>query len=218
MRRNLALLLTVGLLLGVLAVPASAHTKMLAPLPGGMGHWLAGPLAQTEVAGSWGQATINHNGATITVSATGLAPGHAFTMWVVYFNHGPACQFGETSPATNCGLQDLLNGLGGATFGDGKVIGGSGKATFTAHLNVGDPASFLGAGYEPGESPDFHVILRSHGPKLSGSTQIQGPGPEGGCTSEVGPPPGQSGTQYPIPANNGECGDVQLYILETTPA
>ncbi len=139
-------------------------------------------------------------------------------MSVVHFNNGTDCAAGEIAPPTNCGPLDFLAGLGGATFGDGKVVGGSGKATFTAHLKAGDAPSFAGAAYQPGESPDFHVVLRSHGPKLPGSAQIQGPDPFGGCLAEVGPPPGSAGPQYPIPANDGECGDVQLYIFETTPA
>jgi len=211
MRRLITLAFGMGLLIATIATPATATTNTLTPLPNGEGHWLAGGAG--EVSESSGLATVNANGAQITVKAVGLLPGHAFTMWVVYFNDGTQCTFGEMGPDTNCGFGDLLAGRGGIVFGDGKVIGGSGKATFSAHVNVGDDPDIgppTVVPYDPSPDPDFHIIIRSHGPKLPGQVAEQTHSVGGGCLVEL--PPGQ------LPVNDGECGDVQLYIFETVPA
>lgn len=201
-----------GLLVAAIATPVSAGTNHLEPLPDGMGWWIAGPDAGTQVAGSSGQAVVNANGATITVHAAHLEPGHAYTMWVVYFNDGTSCTFGEMGPDTNCGLGDLFAGRGGIVFGDGKVVGGSGMATFSGHVNVGDGPDIGPPGvvpYTPGPYPDYHIIIRSHGPKLPGQVAAQTHTVDGGCATEVA---GE------IPDDEGECGDVQLSIFETIPA
>lgn len=208
-------------MLATIAAPATARTNQLTPQPNGEGFWLAGEDAGEEVAGSSGRATVNNNGATISVRATHLMPGHAYTMWIVYFNDGTACEFGESDPDTNCGGGDLVAGRGGVNYGDGKVAGGTGEATFTARLNAGDGPDQGPPGvvaYDPSESPDFHVVIRSHGPKRPGMVSEQILTFNGGCDVEVGPPPGQSGPQFSIPDEPGECGDIQLYIFETTPA
>lgn len=171
---------------------------------------MAGVDAATAVAGSSGTAKVGTNGTTITVKAKELEPGHAHTMWVLYSNG--ECTLGESAagdiPATRCGFGDILDGDGGVTFGDGKVAGGSGKATFSARLNVGAIPSLIGVPYAPGEAPDYHIVIVSHGPKLPGSAQIHGPDPSGGCDEDVFPD---------IPVEDGECGDVQLFIFETIP-
>jgi hypothetical protein len=222
MRRILVLLFALAMALVTVAAPATARTNRLTPQPDGEGWWLAGADADTEVEGSSGRATVNSNGATISVRATHLMPGHAYTMWIVYFNDGTACGFGESEPDTNCGPGDLVAGHGGVNYGDGKVVGGTGEATFTARLNAGDgpdqgPTAVVP--YEPSDYPDFHVVIRSHGPKIPGEVSEQILTFEGGCVPpDVGPPPGSSGDQYSIPEEAGECGDIQLYIFETNPA
>jgi hypothetical protein len=225
-RRILVLLFALAMALVTVAAPATARTNRLTPQPDGEGWWLAGDDADMEVAGSSGRATVNKNGATISVRATDLMPGHAYTMWIVYFNDGTACQFGEFGPDTNCGGGDLAAGRGGVNYGDGKIVGGTGEATFTARLNAGDgpdrgprPPDLPGVmPYEPSDYPDFHVVIRSHGPKIPGEVSEQILTFEGGCDVEVGPPPGQSGKDFSIPDEPGECGDIQLYIFETIPA
>jgi hypothetical protein len=206
--------------------PVSAAVDHLTPLLDGHGAWLAGDDAGDEVAGSSGRATVNANGATVSVTATDLTPGHTYTMWIVYFNDATQCQFGESDPETNCGPGDLVAGRGGVNYADGKVAGGTGRATFSGRLNAGDgpdrgpmpPGQPGVVPYEPSDSPDFHVVLRSHGPKIPGEVSEQILTFEGGCDVEVGPPPGQSGPEFSIPVEPGECGDIQLYIFETTPA
>jgi hypothetical protein len=167
------------------------------------------------VVGSSGTAKVNENGATIKVKATGLEPGHAYTMWVVYFNDSTECFEG-------CNGADLPDAGGAVTFGNGQVVGGSGNATFTARMNTGDgvtspdhgPPPFGFALYEAGDNNEFHVVIRSHGPKIAGEVGEQIHTWGGGCTTQVGPPPENPGDfDFPVPAAPGECGDVQLYVF-----
>jgi hypothetical protein len=206
MRRLLLLLMTMALLI-VGAVPASAGTTSLdGPDPK---IWLSGLDQGTPVAGSSGSATVNNNGATIKVNATGLEEGHAYTMWVVFFS----------DQANGCGGDGCngsdLGGANGIAYGDGKVVDGSGEATFSARLRDGAAGVVPGEGptatYEAGTNNEFHVVIRSHGPTRPGMVSEQIHELDGGCDTEVGPAPGTIGGT--VPADPGDCGDVQLYIF-----
>jgi hypothetical protein len=209
MRRLTVLLMAVGLLMSVLAAPAAAETTNLdGPDPA---IWLADPdgtgniQAGDSVANASGSAKLNNNGASIKVKATGLEPGHTYTMWIVYFNDQTACE--PNGLPGDCDEEDV-NGI---AFGDGKVVGGSGKATFSARLNDGadygldGPPPFSIDPYDANEDNEFHVVIRSHGPKIPGLVGEQINTIDGGCTDD--PAPGE------VPVNSGECGDVQLYIF-----
>jgi hypothetical protein len=219
--------MAVGLLISVMAAPAAAKTTNLdGPNPA---IWLADPDGIGEgdietgddVANASGSARVNSNGATIKVNTTGLEPGHTYTMWVVYFSDQTLCE-DRTSGNAGCNGEDLpfVNG-GGVLFGNGQVAGGNGTATFTARLNTGDGADAVGntppppfafAAYEAGEDNEFHVVIRSHGPKIPGEVGEQIHSFNGGCDTQVGPPPEAPGN-WPVPVEPGECGDVQLFIF-----
>jgi hypothetical protein len=218
--------MAVGLLISVLAAPAAAKaTNLDGPNPA---IWLSDPDGIDDgdietgdpIANPSGSAKVNNNGATIKVKATGLEPGHAYTMWVVYFSDQRKCE-DRGSGVAGCNGEDLafVDG-GGVLFGDGKVVGGNGNATFTARLNTGDsadppppPPPFAFAPYQAGENNEFHVVIRSHGPKIPGEVSEQIHTFNGGCEVEVGPSPPESPGEFPVPENSGECGDVQLYIF-----
>lgn len=210
MRGRLRLLLVAA----ALAMTAAGAPNRLDPVPTGEGLWIAGPHAATSVEGSSGTASVGVNGTTVTVNATGLVPGHAVTMWVVYFNDADDCTFPDPG-LSRCGFLDLIFGRGGAVIGASHVIGGSGKATFSARLNVGDGPDIISDMpiFDPSATPDFLAIVRSHGPKIPGDLATQLSSVFGGCTTEVGAPPGQTGGE--IPNEIGECADVQLYNFES---
>jgi hypothetical protein len=141
-------------------------------------------------------------------------------MWVVYFSDSTQCEDRGTGNA-GCNGEDLEFAGGGVVFGNGQVVGGSGKATFTARMNTGDgiisfppPPPFGFDLYEAGDNNEFHVVIRSHGPKIAGEVGEQIHTFNGGCTTQVGPPPENPGDfDFPVPAAPGECGDVQLYVF-----
>jgi hypothetical protein len=77
------------------------------------------------------------------VRTTGLAAGHADTLWVMVFNHPERCSH-PPRPGVQCGIGDL-EPFGGdpaidssVLYGAGHVIGATGRATFAGTLAVGD--------------------------------------------------------------------------------
>jgi hypothetical protein len=232
MRRLLLLLMSLVLLM-LGAVPASAETTSLdGPAPA---FWLSDPDGIDDgtietgdaITNASGSAKVNNNGATIKVNATGLEPGHAYTMWIVYFNDQTRCE-DRGSGVVGCNGEDLafldggvLFGNGGVLFGNGQVVDEDGNATFAARLNTGDtadppppPPPFAFAPYEAGEDNEFHVVIRSHGPTIPGEVSEQILTYEGGCFGDdVGPPRPEAPGEFPVPALPTECGDVQLYVF-----
>lgn len=214
--------LVIATLLIAAAVPAAAVPGE--PLDGpDPAIWLSDPDgidgdAGTEqgdpVIGSSGTATVHVDGARVRVTATGLEPGHVYTMWLVYFNDHTLCIDGCNGP-------DLPVAGGGVLWADGRMAGATGTATFKARLASGDGADTIGetppppfafAAYAAGADNEFHVVIRSHGPKVPGEIFDQLTTFGGGCLVEVGPMPAQMG-DFPVPSAPGECGDVQLYVF-----
>ncbi len=220
MRRFIGISLTIALgLTALTAVPVAAQAEDLSPIPSGHGWWIAGPDVGDELAGTSGQATVYENGALITISTEGLDPGYAYTTWVVFFNDGPNCIDPESDPvSTQCGPGDLGASNGGVVFLDGNVADDGGMATFSGTIAVGDIAE-IGptageVAYEP-VSPDFHIVVRSHGPLVPSEMPGQIDSVNGGCEVEVGPGPQNETPDTVAPDAVGECGDVQLFSFET---
>jgi hypothetical protein len=201
---------------------ALAHTTALdGPAPA---IWLSDPdgvdgdsgIEQGDlIAGSDGSARVTHDGAKIRVRATGLEPGHVYTMWVVYFGDSSMCVDG-------CNGADFAAAGGGVIWGAGSIGADDGQATFVANLTNGDGAEYVGstppppfafAAYQAGPNNEFHVVIRSHGPMIPGAVQAQLGTYGGGCEVNVGPFPEQVG-DFPVPAAPGECGDIQLYVFK----
>jgi len=204
------------------ALPAAAlNTYLDGPNPA---MWLSDPegddgdsgIEQGDtVEGATGSAKVNDAGALIKVKATGLEPGHTYTMWVVYFNDASLCVDG-------CNGADLVAAGGGALWGAGTLGSAQGTGTFVARLPDGagadlvgtpPPPPFVFAAYEAGPNNEFHVVIRSHGPKIPGLVYEQLHTATGGCETFVGPAPEQIG-DFPVPAAEGECGDIQLYVFK----
>ena len=120
------------------------------------------------------------NGVSWTFKTNGLEPGHAYTLWVVVFNNPGACVDG-------CGLDDLFRDGVDATlaYGGGHVVGPSGTATFSGHLQEGDTSGFpLDSGPNvnlPGRElglvdaykADIHLVIRDHGEVIPGQLSEQ---------------------------------------------
>ncbi|MDH3498624.1 MAG: hypothetical protein OEM97_00745 [Acidimicrobiia bacterium] len=220
MRKTILLLSVLALLLAAAAPAGAAGIALDGPDPS---FWLSDPEGDEgdngieqfhPIAGSSGSATVNTNGAIIRVSTTGLEPGHVYTMWVVYFVDHDECIDG-------CNGADLSMAPGGVIWGDGKIATANGTAHFTARLTPGEGAEYVGESppppfsfgeYEPNENNEFHVVVRSHGPRIPGEVDEQRSTFGGGCLVNVGPAPEQMG-DFPVPTAPGECGDVQLFVF-----
>lgn len=221
MRRVLAIAAVMAMVL-VIAAPAGASHKIKLDGPS-PAIWLSDPegvdgvngIEQGDwVAGSLGRAYVEGDSATIRVVATGLVPGHTYSMWVVYFNDHDLCVDGCNGP-------DLAVAGAGVMWGNGQIARADGTATFVARIHTGDNAEAVGltppppfafAPYEAGENNEFHVVIRSHGPQIPGEVHNQLGTFGGGCEVNVGPLPEQVG-DFPVPLAPGECGDVQLYVF-----
>jgi hypothetical protein len=220
MRRSIVLL-AVATFIASVATPATAsHRHVLdGPAPA---IWLSDPEGDignhgieqfAPVDGSSGRAFVVNDRARIKVKATGLEPGHAYTMWIVFFNDQTLCIDG-------CNGADLGTG-GGVIYGTGRVANRNGKATFRANLRTGDGAEYVGetppppfatAPFQAGSDNEFHIVIRSHGPLIRGEIWEQLTTFGGGCDVQVGPAPEEVG-DFPVPLAPGECGDVQLYVF-----
>ena len=220
MRRFIGISLTIALgLTALTALPVAAQADDLSPITGGHGWWIAGPDVGDEVAATSGQATVYEDGAFITISTEGLDPGYAYTTWAVFFNDGPNCIDPEVDPVpTQCGFGDLGEFNGGVVLLDGNVADDRGTATFSGSITVGDVAtgrpSAGEVAYEP-VSPDFHIIVRSHGPVVPSEMPSQIDSLNGGCEVEVGPGPQNDPPDAEVSDAVGECGDSQLFSFET---
>jgi len=199
---------------------AVAHTTELEAEPG---IWLSDPegvdgdngIEQGDlVEGARGSATITNNGTRFRIKATGLEPGHVYTIWTVYFNDSTLCD-------GSCTGADFATAGGGVLWGAGRIAGADGQATFIVNLRTGDGAGYVGspppppfalAAYEAGPDNEFHVVIKSHGPMIEGLVHDQLSSYGGGCEVNVGPSPGQVG-DFPVPAAPGECGEIQLYVF-----
>ncbi|HEX6386598.1 MAG TPA: hypothetical protein VF177_18150 [Anaerolineae bacterium] len=140
------------------------------------------------------------HGVYMTFKTSGLTPGDAVTIWWVIYNKPENCSNGE------CGLDDvfmadesgqILFNESGAPLpnmdareavgfsslrADGKVIENNGSADFRGHLPIGDVTeSYAGPGLLDPMNAEFHLLARTHGPAIPGSTHLQLNSDWGGC-------------------------------------
>ncbi|MBI4201762.1 MAG: hypothetical protein HY532_01425 [Chloroflexi bacterium] len=120
------------------------------------------------------------------INATHLMPGAAYTYWWVVFNNPQNCS------APGCGEDDLFNEDGTLNVaqinavgisvlgGNGEIANRGGRATFTGTLMEGDAGELdvvIGPGgifdfpwlLEDALTAEIHIVVRNHGPALSGA-------------------------------------------------
>lgn len=132
----------------------------------------------------WFMTTTPANGAVLltrraqsinaSISASGLTPGEANSVWWVIFNNPATCVGG-------CGMDDIQAGRGGRSvlFATGFVVGADGIGTASARLDAGDPPLGYdivnGTGLTPGAgfAAEVHVVVRTHGPIIPGQVGAQ---------------------------------------------
>lgn len=167
-------------LLTVTLVSANGHSSSSSVYDFGSGDPVAGA-----------SASLNRgpNGISMQFNTNGLEPGSAYTNWWVVFNHPENCT-GGTPDLSLCGPDDFANGdVGGSVlWATGHVIGGSGTATFSAHLTAGSPSGqvLFGPGLLNPDGAEIHIVARTHGQALTGQalvSQLKTVG--GGCDVNV---------------------------------
>lgn len=129
------------------------------------------------IPGASARLSRGKNGVNAWLGTNGLSSGHAYTLWVVVFNHPDECIVPNECRLADAIADDPAVGVD-LINGGAHVVGGSGEATFAGRVKVGD-AGIRGVGLLDPFEPEIHLVVRDHGPKLPGSAQLKEFG--GGC-------------------------------------
>ncbi len=119
----------------------------------------------------------------------GLEPG-GYTAWWLIYNNPQACL------EHPCSLDDLLSNEDtepAALRAAGHAVGANGRTTINAHLEVGGPqlpGSLFGELTNP-RGAEVHIIIKWHGPLITGLVDEQLHRVDGGCIENFpnNPPP-----------------------------
>jgi hypothetical protein len=139
------------------------------------------------------------NGVNFRFATNGLEPGHAYTLWIVIWNAPENCVDG-------CDGFDLFNpaALPDMLYGAGHVVGGSGQATFSGRIQVGDasrsvqaPLGLAANGLMYPSDAEIHFIVKDHGEVSPAFMPDMIHTLAGGCTD-----PGIGGPGAPTPWND----------------
>ncbi len=130
-----------------------------------------------------GSSTVRRTeeGLAVSLQATGLDPGAAYTVWVIVFGDPASC----VGP---CDGGDMDSGTGDPAMRllTGKVVDGQGSGEFSGHLELWDPT---GGGAKGNaltgitnlNAAEVHIVLRSHGEPIPGQIEAQISTFSGGC-------------------------------------
>jgi len=133
--------------------------------------------------GAGSQLTRDKDAIFGIINTKGLTPGWVYSAWFGIFNNPENC---ATRP---CSGADFANPavMGSRLNFGGRLIGPDGAATYGGYLAVGDTTSaFDGPGLLDPKHAEIHMVVRSHGIALMG-TSTTGPFSEqlslfnGGC-------------------------------------
>jgi hypothetical protein len=189
--------------------PAMAGEKAVRSTANVYWNWdTVNPVGTSEI-------TRSSSGITAVFKTSGLPAGHAYTLWMVFFNNPELCSvpLACTAPA------EVGSPVIGSDFHfvAGTIVGGSGNLTVAGHLKIGDISGSglveLGnTGFPLVEPFKAQVVLaiHSHGPKLTGpGLKSQISSFLGGCEVFLGPDGVGTGPEH-IPAQVGECSTLQF--------
>lgn len=135
------------------------------------------------VGGSAATLITSEDGAFVSVSTDGLAPGHAHTMWFVAINNPGAC---ETRPCTSADVTQRTEATDADIgFADGLVVRSDGTARFATHIPVGGLGqTWFGNGFHNASGAEIHVTIADHGPVLPGLAGPMTSTYRAGCTDD----------------------------------
>jgi hypothetical protein len=165
---------------------------------------------------SGGSSTLVRTKEAISASlqTSDLEPGNVYTMWWVIFNNPEKCEH-PISGITSCGEGDVLGQPLGETpvqvsvqYAAGNIVGETGTVNFGAYLQEGElpeqPGQLVfGPGLINAKKAEVHLVVRDHGPAITGMVEDQLTTFGGGCTAETDP----TGVG---PIGPNECADVQF--------
>jgi len=174
------------------------------------------------------RAVRTAGGISYTLRTDEVEPGHAFTLWLVIFNHPEHCQ--NPTPVSLCNLPDLEDPdvRGDVVFaGAGQIIGATGKANFAGHRSLGDnggsifaPVGLPAPGLENPLGAEFHLAVHDHGVMNPAYMPDMVRTIGGGCASpgtgspldDLDPRPAEYGRADP--QNVGYCVSIQFAVYQ----
>lgn len=139
------------------------------------------------VEGASASLVATASGATARVQTRDLEPGNAYTLWFVLINNPDQC---ASHP---CTARDIFTNPAAdaqVTYGAGHVVGASGVATFSTHLDAGPVEGWL-----PDRSlhnplgAEYHFVVNDHGPTLADHMPGMIRTYRGGCSDDSPFPP-----------------------------
>lgn len=159
-----------------------------------------------------GSSTLlrGENAMNAKFETSGLEPGYAYTLWWGIINQPENCN------DTPCSLADLANSEIKADFlfVSGRVADESGTAIFSGSLLENDGSTSVNdqlglpidvGGLLDAQKAQIQLLLRSHGPAVSGMVDDQISTYGGGCTDFLAP-------FSEIPDEEGECAEMQVSV------
>lgn len=159
--------------------------------------WIGGVETHGQpIDGSSVTVTATADAVTLTAEAVELEPGHAYTVWLFFWDHPERCVGHPNAPDTTlrCGAPDVFGPAEGTVvWGDGAVADADGRASFALARDAGecwddpDQVAFPGLDGEPclpadASVPEYQLAVRDHGPYDPGTYgDAQTTTLEGGC-------------------------------------
>jgi hypothetical protein len=150
---------------------------------------LEAPLSAAEDSTIHGTARLCVDGLGVraAITAKGLAPGDAYTVWFIYFDQPRACT------ASPCAVPDVVGDdpPGVLARMDGLIAGGAGEAKFSGlfrglRLSAGAEIHLPIVGHGPAGASDNRVLARQ---LLPPQVSVLGaPGPGAAADGDVGHP------------------------------
>ena len=162
------------------------------------------------------------HGITAQIKTTGLAAGHAVTMWIIFFNNPDACagfpQGLPCDPAVDAGNPNTGFDF---HYAAGHIVNGQ-TTTLSGHLRAGEISTSGGAeiGFPavPLLNPfgaQVALAVHSHGPAQTGQTlAAQMSSFSGGCEVYLPFAGGVAGSEDDVPGDDdvGVCSTFQLAL------
>lgn len=141
-----------------------------------------------EIVGSSATLITTNDGASMTLSTSGLEPGNVHTVWWVVINQPENCATSPCSGSDVLAETDVVKA--DVTYAGGQIVGDTGEAVFSWDLATGDlPNSWYTNGFTNPLGAEIQIVLNDHGPPIADMVDNMLGTYRGGCTDESLPPP-----------------------------
>ena len=165
----------------------------------------------TQIGDETSFLTRSDRGVHARLSTSDLTPGNPYTLWMVVFNDPSDC---DNPPECAFPGDRFHSAEVSAHFMDGKVAGRNGTANFAGSLKINDLRNELlghteDAAFTDAMKAQFLLIIRDHGPKISGEVNEQIGTFLGGCNH-----PGDGSVAFPAPpvTDKNTCALTQMSL------